>query len=128
LSKEVNPIVSGERVYLRDRYPEDVDRFVHWQTHSEWRYLDSPWEGFGDELTSEPSTPRRSAFIVTKDDHRPLGWVSSYQKENYPSVGYVGINICEDDALNRGLGSEALKLWIDYVFPHRDVHKLGLET
>jgi RimJ/RimL family protein N-acetyltransferase len=144
LSKGVNPIVSGEHVYLRDRHPTDVDRFVYWQTHGEWRHLDAPWEGFGDELTAEqekkiryqflekcegqPFTPRRSAFIVAKDGHRPLGWVSSYQKENIPSVGYVGINICEDDALNRGLGSEALKLWIDYVFTHRDIHKLGLET
>jgi len=144
IEQRSNPIVSGERVYLRDRHPADVDRFFYWQTHGEWRHQDAPREGFGDELTAEQekkirdqflekcagehSTPRRSAFVVTKDDYRPLGWVSSYQKESYPSVGYVGINICEDDALNRGLGSEALKLWINYVFTHRDVHKLGLET
>ena len=68
---------------------------------------------FLKKCQGEQSTPRSSAFIVTKGDHRPLGWVNSYQKESYPSVAYVGISICEDAALNRGLGSEALKLWID---------------
>jgi RimJ/RimL family protein N-acetyltransferase len=43
-------------------------------------------------------------------------------------VWYVGIDICEDDDLGRGFGTEAFGLWIDYLFLHSEVHRLGLDT
>ncbi len=58
----------------------------------------------------------------------PLGWVNRYGEQENPRVRYVGIDICEDAYLNRGLGTEALRLWIDHLFATSDVHKLGLET
>ena len=39
-------IVEGEKVILRDRLESDVDLFIFWQTHGEWRFLDAPREGF----------------------------------------------------------------------------------
>jgi RimJ/RimL family protein N-acetyltransferase len=32
-----------------------------------------------------------------------------------PQACFVGIDICEDAYLNRGLGTEALQLWVDYI-------------
>jgi RimJ/RimL family protein N-acetyltransferase len=55
-------------------------------------------------------------------------WVDRYAKEDYPDVWYVGIDICEDDYLGRGFGTEALGLWIDSLFLHSEVHRIGLDT
>ena len=40
----------------------------------------------------------------------------------------AGSDICEDDALNRGIGTEARTLWIDYIFADRDGHKIAPDT
>jgi RimJ/RimL family protein N-acetyltransferase len=58
----------------------------------------------------------------------PLGWVSRYANDRFPNVWFVGINICEDAVLNRGLGTEALALWVDYLFANSSIHRLGLDT
>jgi RimJ/RimL family protein N-acetyltransferase len=144
LNKNVEALISGKRVYLRNQTPTDLDLFIYWQTHGEWRHWDAPWEGFNDELTPEQEQKIRDRFleicgskkpplrgralIVAKNTDQALGWVNLYRKGDNSPVGYVGICICEDDALNQGLGSEALKLWIDFVFTQTQIHKLGLET
>jgi RimJ/RimL family protein N-acetyltransferase len=120
-----------------------VDRFIYWQTHGEWRLLDAPWEGVQVSLTAEQEAKLRSQFlescalelpsprktaVVSRKDNRPLGWVTRYGEERTPDTWMVGIDICEDDTLNKGLGTEALGLWLDYLFANSTVHRIGLDT
>ena len=125
-------IASGERLILRDRLPSDVDIYVRW-----------PWDGVYVTLTKEeeeeirqaflerfpqsPPSPRARAIIATVEGE-PLGWVTRYVNERFPDAWFVGIDICEDAYLNRGFGTEALGLWIDYLFSSSDVHRIGLDT
>jgi len=111
--------------------------------HGEWLEYDAPWEntsrpltpqrreelrkGFIESCEGEQPCPRRRAIIADREG-RPLGWVNTYQKEDAPGTLYVGICIAEDDCLNRGLGTEALRLWIEYLSAHCDVERIGLET
>lgn len=136
-------IASGKKVILRDRIPSDIDRYIYWQTHGEWRFYDAPFEGIFHSLTTEKEAelrelfmntcsrelpvPRQTAIITNKDD-RPLGWVNHYGEERTPDTWMVGISIAEDDALNGGLGTEALRLWVDYLFSNSTVHRIGLDT
>ena len=136
-------IASGDNLILRDRLQSDVDRFIYWQTHGEWRLLDAPWEDSHTSLTAEleaslrtqflescaeelPS-PRKAAIIAEKDG-RPLGWVIRSGEDRMPDTWMVGIDICEDDTLNKGLGTEALGLWVDYLFANSTIHRIGLNT
>jgi RimJ/RimL family protein N-acetyltransferase len=66
--------------------------------------------------------------IIAMKDKRPLGWVNRYSEPHSPDTVMVGINICEDDALNRGFGTEALGLWIGHLFSDSGVHRLGFDT
>lgn len=141
---EIKPIIIGKRVALRDRLISDVDRFVAWQTRGEWLRYDAPWETFGDPLTAEQDNkirsrfikltcealpnPRKSAMIVSKDGNKLIGSVSRYGNKRFPDVYYIGINICEDLYLNQGLGTEALRLWLNYLFVHSTVHKIECHT
>ncbi len=143
MSEKKNIIASGDRVILRDRLPSDVDRFIHWQTHGEWREYDAPWEGIRTTMMEEEKeksrkrflekckqdlpAPRSRATISTKDD-KPLGWVIRYANECFPDTWLVGVDICEDEYLNKGLGTEALDLWIAYLFSNSDIHRIGLDT
>ena len=136
-------IASGQQVILRDRLPSDVDSFIHWRTHGEWRKLDAPWEGAHDYLGAEeeaklrerflemcakdPPVPRGLAAIATLDG-TPLGWVNRYHAKGSPDEWYVGIGIAEDAHWDKGLGTESLWLWVDYLFANSDFHRIGLTT
>jgi RimJ/RimL family protein N-acetyltransferase len=134
----------GKLISLRDPLPSDVDHYLRWQFSGEWRRFDAPWEEgafsmmapddaeafrerFRARCQKVPDLPRKRAMISTIEG-KPLGWVNRYAEKDYPDVWYVGIDICGDDYLGRGFGSEALGLWIDYLFSHSEVYRIGLET
>jgi RimJ/RimL family protein N-acetyltransferase len=135
--------MTGRRLRLRDDLPTDVDAFLRWQIQGQWRLFDAPWEGvrttytqaeqaqyrqrFLEKLAEELPSPRKRAVIVLLDD-KPIGWVIRYGEERSPQTWMVGIDICEDDRLEQGLGTEALSLWVDYLFANSIVHRLGLDT
>jgi RimJ/RimL family protein N-acetyltransferase len=137
------PLAAGRLVVLRDRIASDVDAFLYWRTHGEWRLWDAPWEGGSDALTREEEleyrevfasrlkeevpSPRQRAVITTRDG-RPLGWVNRYAPEHSPEDWHLGIDICEDEYLERGFGTEALWLWLDYLFANSEVHRISLGT
>jgi RimJ/RimL family protein N-acetyltransferase len=139
----MNIIASGKLVVLRDRLSSDVDACTRWLTRGEWRLFDAPREDadvvytseqleryrqkFLEECAQELPTPRKRAIIVTKDSHS-IGRVMRYAQERFPQSWFVGIDICEDDCLNRGIGTEALTLGVDYLFGHSDIHHIGLDT
>jgi RimJ/RimL family protein N-acetyltransferase len=141
---EIEPIVIGKRVALRDRLVSDVDRFVAWRTRGEWLRYDAPWETFGDSLTEEQDkkirshfikltcetlpNPRKSAMIVINDGNKLIGSVNRYGNKRFPEVYYIGIDICEDSYLNQGLGTGALRLWLNYLFVNSTVHKIECHT
>ena len=136
-------IASGKRVILRDRLPSDVESYLRWQAHGEWRLYDAPWENehvpttaeeeeafrvsFLEKCRQELPVPRKRATIATLEGE-PLGWVSRYGDKRFSEAYRVGIDVCEDAYLNQGVGTEALGLWVDYLFANSDVHRIGLDT
>ena len=139
------PIIAhGYLTILRDWLTSDIDPFIRWLTQGQWRLLDAPWEGFRSETTAEEERRDREWFmrqlqggdkswfknraVIATPDNVPIGWVNRYGEKDNPHACFVGIDICEDAYLNRGLGTEALQLWVDHIFSTSDVHKIGLET
>jgi RimJ/RimL family protein N-acetyltransferase len=135
---------SSERVVLRGWLASDCDHFVRWLAHGEWRQFDAPWEEFRPAMTAEDTERNREWFmqqleagdgswlsgraVIATPEDIPLGWVSVYGGKRKLRVCFVGIDICEDAYLNRGLGTEALKLWVDHLFAVYDMHRIGLDT
>jgi len=142
-SLEPPVIAVGKKVILRDRLPSDVESALRWRTTGEWRFYDAPWEGVETSLRSEQEAefrqhflekcgeelpnPRKSALIITNLDY-PIGWVTRYGENRFPDCWMVGIDICEDEFLEKGLGQEALRLWVGYLFANSIVHRIGLDT
>lgn len=140
---QVDSIASGTRVVLRDPQPSDADRWVYWRDHGSWREYDAPWEALIPALTEEQQERTRRSFLERCSEERPsprstaiiavsgnvpVGSVTRYAEKRFPDAWYVGISICEDAYLNQGIGSEALALWVDHLFAHSDIHRIGLRT
>ena len=133
-------IASGKRTILRDGLFSDIDDYIRWMRHGEWLQFDAPWENDLRALTDEEirqsfskrflqqlSSPRQGAIIAMKEAGI-IGWVNRYGDKRFPSAWLIGIDICEDDYLNKGLGTEAFGLWLGYLFANSDVHRIGFDT
>ena len=128
----------GKHVILRPYKKSDLSAYLKWMTDGEWQKFDAPWESgfteqkeaeqrFKEMLEDQPVEPSKRAVIATKKD-RPIGWVSRYVDKRFTAIWLIGIDICEDEFLNKGYGTEAFGLWVDYLFSHSNIHRLGFAT
>ncbi len=133
--------IKFENIILRDMIASDIEDNVRWfTTQTQWMKTDAPWE----TEASDEETERRgwteyyeSVKDLTDDvrrwkfeiewNGRHIGWVSSYPiDENYEWLGElqdgqtvhraIGIDICESGAWGRGIGTNALRAFINYFF------------
>lgn len=139
-------------VILRDMIESDIEDYVRWFTvERKWENWDAPWEKeYTDEETerkkwteyyesvkNRPDDAQRWKFEIEWNG-RHIGWVSSYDiDENYEWVGKtkdcqtvylaIGICICEPDRWSNGIGTNALRAFINYHFEN-GVNELYTQT
>lgn len=133
--------IEFENICLRDMVESDIEDYVRWFTaETEWSKTDAPWEAVESDEEAEraswqkyyesvkelPDDVRRWKFEIEWNG-RHIGWVSSYSiDENYRWIGKteegrtvhraVGIDICESDVWGNGIGTNALRAFINYNF------------
>ncbi len=130
-----------DNIVLRDMEESDIESYVRWfTTETKWSDVDAPWEPIeSDEETERNSW--REYYEAVKDipddacrwkfeiewNGRHIGWVSSYLiDENYEWIGEpeegqifyraIGIDICESDVWDNGIGTNALRAFMNYYF------------
>jgi len=129
-------IINGKLINLRTIVPADLADYERWDNPDliAWDY-DGPWygqrgtspEGVRKRLTEGQKPPYNKLEIETADGVH-IGWVVVNWRENDPHMPEVGIDIVEDTVWNQGLGTEALSLWIDYLFRERKFTRIGFST
>jgi RimJ/RimL family protein N-acetyltransferase len=135
-------ISRGEKVALRTARPLDLEAYLRWMKGGEWLQYDAPWDDLSDfvlpavarerftkRFLNDTSKPRQKAIICLKENQsKPLGWTNRYGNDRFPDEWLIGICICEDDHLNKGFGTEAFGLWVDYLFSNSKIHRIGFAT
>ena len=133
--------IESDNMILRDMIKSDIEDYVRWFTvEREWESWDAPWE----KENPNEETERKSwteYYESVKDlsndtlrwkfeiewNGRHIGWVCSYRiDENYEWVGKpkdgqivyhaIGIDICEPDLCGIGIGTNALRAFMNYYF------------
>lgn len=133
--------INYKNIILRDMTEADIEDYVRWFTiETEWSNTDAPWEAidsnekneriswheYYDSVKELPDDVRRRKFEIEWNG-RHIGWVSSYLiDENYEWVDTIkdgqtvyrtiGIDICEPDVWGNGVGTNALRAFINYYF------------
>lgn len=150
--------INGSKIRLRDWKPQDLPVYEAWimpppdgGEHA-WQHLDGPFypnftaDGAQRWLSTLRSqveaenwpTPRSTAVISDAADDSFIGQVSWYHWEA-PSeddgfgshvlpLRSLGVSIYPPDYWSGGYGTEAMQLWVDYLFTTSDSHRLDLET
>lgn len=131
-------IARGERVSLRVFREEDRDFVVGAFRSGEWRDFDAPFEKVpqSDEkladmmefwLEQGEESPVARAMILDSAGE-PVGWLGRYAGKRFADVWSLGVCVASSSRWDAGLGTEALRLWIDYLFANSTIHKLDLAT
>ena len=111
----------------------DIEDYVKWfSTRMEWQKFDAPWEPvslceneerkswteYFNKVKDLPRDRKRYKFEIEWQG-KHVGWVSCYSELSF--VPYddgtcaVGIDIADDASRGKGVGTAALKQFIDYL-------------
>ncbi|HEU4963949.1 MAG TPA: GNAT family protein [Bacilli bacterium] len=134
--------LKGNHVILRDLTEQDVEVLYHRTYEAEDREYQK-WNG--PYFTIEPKTreafreqlqPRLDAVgteetrraLVIEADGKLIGQVSWYWVSEVTNWMEAGIVIMDSRYWSGGYGTEAFRMWVDYLFAHMDIVRLGLAT
>lgn len=122
-----NPMLAGERVYLRPLEKSDAELFAKWSVEESERF----WEEIGrlplSTLITETwmtkmyeSAPPRGFEIgvCLKEDDRLIGGVGLYRIDHVNRTAETGSYIGDVSARGQGYGPEAKHLILEYAFDH----------
>ncbi|MDR0978949.1 MAG: GNAT family N-acetyltransferase [Lachnospiraceae bacterium] len=121
----------GEKVYLSPMNEEDSDKFVKWLNDFEV----TDYTGRTDMIITlseekkwfENIGKENLQFaIVTLENDELIGTISLENINNIFRTAILGIFIGEDYARNKGYGTDAIKLMLDFGFNYINLHNIKL--
>ncbi|ARK32509.1 GNAT family N-acetyltransferase [Halalkalibacter krulwichiae] len=130
--------ISGNKVVLKKATDKDINELYFWK-YEEKKQEAKKWNGpyipeekvtkeEYEKTWEEEIFPNIPASLVIKSEGKAIGYVGSYWVGRNTNWLETGIVIYDSDFWNGGYGSEAYKLWIDYLFTSTTVHRLGMST
>jgi RimJ/RimL family protein N-acetyltransferase len=131
-------VLRGALVNLRTTRLSDLADYERWDDPGlkAWQF-DGPWlRSRADEVGLaewrrsgvEKQVPPYPLLEIESAAGVHIGWVIVYHRDADPHMTEVGINIVEDSCWGKGLGTEAMRLWIDYQFQARNLNRIGFST
>jgi RimJ/RimL family protein N-acetyltransferase len=131
------PHIVGETVYLREYRMEDLASIHAWRNLGEitfWTAVyvwpDSPEQTrrFLEDQVNNVDPANRKFAICLKEDDRYLGHIGYEHLDLRQRHTEVGIVIGDPAMLSRGIGTEALDLFLRVCFDELDLHRVGLRV
>jgi len=132
-------MINGKKVELRPADDELLQQLYYWQFEEPAKEADK-WNGpyiSKEPLDWETFYQRQQNQFLSFDIYNQLfitaerefiGTVGSYWVDKNTNWLETGIVIYNPEYWNSGYGTEAFKLWIDYLFEHTTLHRLGMST
>lgn len=139
----MNVHILGEKVILLDLQLEDVERIYYWmylaedREHLAWNGPYSPHpemtyeqflsENYQEHLNRLQSNEVRRKLVIEIDGELrgTVGWYWVSKETNWFEIGIV---IFDSKYWSGGYGTEAFRLWMQYLFTSMDTPRLGIGT
>jgi RimJ/RimL family protein N-acetyltransferase len=135
-SPPANPIIHGERVYLRPAERGDIDHFVRWFNDADTlRYLAmrAPMGRAAEERWFDGMLERqgkRDYFFVIclSEDGRAIGSIGLHEVDLEAGSAAFGIAIGEKSEWDKGYGTDALNAICDFGFGELRLERIWLDV
>lgn len=145
----------GPVVRLRRWKESDLPRYREWlQPHQEWHFWDGPyydrptseaidymvnrlegcirdWDGVDWSLVDKQPTdtfPVQGAVVADSETDEFVGIVNWYWESQATEWARLGITVFDPGQRGSGRGTEALRLWTDYLFSNTNWRRLDYAT
>lgn len=124
--------LKGEHIYLRALEPEDLE-FIHTIENDEsvWEISNTitPYSNFLIKQYLKQSHKdifevKQLRLVISSYNNEALGMIDLFDFDFKNSRAGVGILVKNTEDRGKGVGSEALKLLINYSFTHLGLHQL----
>ena len=124
--------LKGANIYLRALEPEDLN-FIYeienneniWEiSHTQTPYSRYLIKQYLENAHKDIYEVKQLRLVITSYNERPLGLIDIFNFDFQHKKAGIGILINEIEDRGKGIGSEALKLLIDYCFEHLGLHQL----
>ena len=130
------PLIHGERVWLRPSERTDIPTFVRWFNDAgTTRYLmaRAPMSLAGEEKWFDRMLDRQGKdayhFVICQlDDDRPIGSIGFHDIDHVDGNAAVGVMIGEPELWDQGLGSDAMEALLDFGFGELRLERIWLEV
>jgi RimJ/RimL family protein N-acetyltransferase len=124
-------MIPGNNICLRDWMVADLASYLQWNLHGNaWQVLDGPYYPRPTEKEQQQMVqalsrqcenndfphPRTSMVIASMTDNILMGQVNWYWQGKETNWVSIGIVIYDPSQWGKGIGYEALSLWMDYLF------------
>ncbi|TYB79642.1 GNAT family N-acetyltransferase [Bizionia myxarmorum] len=124
--------LQGEHIYLRSLEPEDLD-FIHTIENDEniWELssTQTPYSRFVIKQYLENAHKdiyevKQLRLLISNKNHDSIGLIDLFDFDIKNKRAGIGILIHDKSNRQKGYGSDALQLLINYAETHLDVHQL----
>ncbi|WLR43109.1 GNAT family protein [Bacillus carboniphilus] len=132
--------LQGEQVVLRNFKDEDLDILYYWrfedlnQEAKKWNgpYIKERWmskEEFSKKWgPKDQISPGVYDQLIIEVEGKVIGTFSCYWIDQNTNWLETGIVIYDPQYWSGGYGTDAYRLWIDYLFNETSIHRLGMST
>lgn len=126
--------IDGDNIYLSPVNIEDVEKYVEWfsnprisdNLHSTKKLFNL--ENEREKLSSKLSEGDYTFSIIRKSDNTLIGNCGFNRIDNIDRTATVGIFIGDEDNQNKGYGSEALRVLLNYGFGVLNLNNIDLKV
>ncbi|GGE62774.1 GNAT family N-acetyltransferase [Priestia taiwanensis] len=123
--------VIGEKVTLRKIEIEELHalwELIYGVENPEWKKWDAPYFPLPHKDFETFQKEHREDKIIIEANGEIIGIVTYYWEHEPSKWLEVGIGIYNSAYWNGGYGTEALRLWVDYIMSTKDIPRIGLTT
>ncbi|WP_335872358.1 GNAT family N-acetyltransferase [Bacillus sp. 2205SS5-2] len=130
--------LDGKKIHLQPLKEKDLPTLHHYlygEEQPEWKKWDAPYfehkqidyETFYQKniQTIQETKPNRLGIFT---GNQLIGTVGFYWEHEPSRWLEAGITIFDPNYWNGGYGTEALSLWVDYIFQQYEVARVGITT
>jgi RimJ/RimL family protein N-acetyltransferase len=130
-----NPLVRGERVYLRALEPEDAEHIHRWYQHADTARLMGEWPRSLARRRADAETATREAgrdwfaFVICRiEDDEPIGRADVFEVDRLNGSAGFGMAIGEHRRRGLGLGTDTVNAILDFCFGQLRLERVWLVT
>lgn len=127
--------LEGDNIYLSPQSPDEeaIEKFTEWL--NDFRITDYTGKSAmlitleGERKWFEkPKDYAQTFFIVKKEDNKLIGTIGLHEINPINRTATLGIFIGEKDGRNKGYGTEAIKLILEYSFKYLNLNNIKLDV